>query len=291
MTRLRLVRSNVLTTAQQLEAIFSQPTLYQVAAAVPYRQPVGRPPLHPAWAVLGYGVLARVFRSGARTELELASPGVWPRILELAEEVRAEHPDLDIPPGHPTRPPDWAAWKNARNRYFADPEILAELQAAFTETAVEQARDFGLLDPARPRVAVPPAHHPGGLRRRHRDPTHVQAARRQAAHRPQDRRGDHHLPRRRRQAHRPAHPQVRPRRRGLPRTHRLGARPELRRPLRPRPRTAPTRRRSPSTASHAPALRPTPPWSASSSSTRSSAPGCRRSSTTAPCAAPTSTSS
>ena len=64
--------------------------------------------------------------------------------------MRDKHPDLDIPAGHPSRPPDWAAWKNARNRYFADPEILAELQATFTETAVEQARDFGLLDPSGP---------------------------------------------------------------------------------------------------------------------------------------------
>ena len=74
MTRLRVVRTQALTTAEQIEAIFSQPTLYRVAAVVPYRQPVGRPPLHPAWAALGYGVLARVFRSGARTETELASP-------------------------------------------------------------------------------------------------------------------------------------------------------------------------------------------------------------------------
>jgi hypothetical protein len=150
MTRLRIVRTQALTTAQQIEAIFSQPTLYRVAAAVPYRQPVGRPPLHPAWATLGYGVLARVFRSGARTEIELTSPGVWPRILELTDTVRAEHPDLDIPPGHATRPPDWPAWKNARNRYFADPKILEELQAVFTETAIGQARSLGLLDPSGP---------------------------------------------------------------------------------------------------------------------------------------------
>lgn len=147
MTRLHVVRSQVLTTAEQIEAVFSQPTLFRLAAEVPYRQPVGRPPLHPAWALLGYGVLSRVFRSGARTEAELASPGVWSRILEIVETVRSTHPDLDIPNGHLTRPPDWAAWKNARNRYFTHPEILPRLQEVFTEAAVEQAHAFGLLAP------------------------------------------------------------------------------------------------------------------------------------------------
>lgn len=147
MARLSVVRTQVLTTAEQIEAVFSQPTLYRLAAEVPYRQPVGRPPLHPAWALLGYGVLARVFRSGARTEAELASPGVWQRILETVAEVRAAHPNLDIPAGNVTRPPDWAAWKNARNRYFTDPEILARLKEVFSETAVEQARALGLLQP------------------------------------------------------------------------------------------------------------------------------------------------
>lgn len=147
MSRLHVVRTQVLTTAEQVEAVFSQPTLYRLAAEVPYRQPVGRPPLHPAWTLLGYGVLARVFRSGARTEAELASPGVWQRILETVDQVRQTHPGLDIPAGNATRPPDWAAWKNARNRYFTHPEILPRLQEVFTEAAIEQAYAFGLLTP------------------------------------------------------------------------------------------------------------------------------------------------
>jgi hypothetical protein len=144
-SRLRVVRTQALTTAEQIEAIFTHPTLYRLAAAVPFRQPVGRPPLHPAWSLLGYGVLARVFRSGARTEAELASPGVWPRILDLVEQVRHTHPDLDIPAGNSKRAPDWAGWKNARNRYFTEPEVLALMQDVFSEAAVEQAHQFGLL--------------------------------------------------------------------------------------------------------------------------------------------------
>lgn len=147
MTRFRVVRTQALTTADQIEAVFSQTTLYRMAAVVPYRQPVGRPPLHPAWALLGYGVLARVFRSGARTEAELATPEAWPRILTIVEEVRQAYPELDIPAGNAHRPPDWAACKNARNRYFASPDVLAMLRDTFTEAAVEQAHTLGLLDP------------------------------------------------------------------------------------------------------------------------------------------------
>ena len=91
-----------------------------------------------------------MFRSGARTEAELLSPGVWPRILEHVDAVRQAHPELDIPAGHPTRPPGWAAWKNARNRYFTDPDILRAMQDTFTELAVEQALSFGLLSPTGP---------------------------------------------------------------------------------------------------------------------------------------------
>jgi hypothetical protein len=150
MRHLHAVRSQVLTHADQIAAVFTSPALYRLAAVVPAQQPVGRPALHPTWALLGYGVLARVFRSGARTEAELLSPGVWPQILEHAEAVRRAHPDLDIPAGHPTRPPGWAAWKNARNRYFTDPEILQLMQDTFTELAVEQAHAFGLLSPTGP---------------------------------------------------------------------------------------------------------------------------------------------
>jgi len=147
--QLRVVRTQALTISEQVEAVFSNPGLYELAVEVPMRQPTGRHSEHPAWALLAYGVLARVFRSGAKVEGELADPATWARVLDVVGAVRAAHPDLDIPPAA-ARPPAWDAWKHARNHYFTDPEVLQTLQQRFTELAVAQARGAGLLDPSGP---------------------------------------------------------------------------------------------------------------------------------------------
>lgn len=141
------MRTQVMTHSEQLDAVFASPALYELAAVPAMQQPVGRPANHPAWALLAYGVLARVFRSGAKVEAELAQPETWARVLAVVDGVRREHPELDIPPAG-RRAPGWDAWKHARNRYFTDPAILEELQDRFTELAVTQAREFGLLNPS-----------------------------------------------------------------------------------------------------------------------------------------------
>ncbi len=91
-----------------------------------------------------------MFRSGARTEVELTSPGVWTRILELSDKVRTDHPDIDIPAGSPKQAPGLAGLEERPEPVLRRPRILEELQAVFTQEAVEQARAFGLLDPAGP---------------------------------------------------------------------------------------------------------------------------------------------
>lgn len=55
------------------------------------------------------------------------------------------------------RPPNWDAFRYVRDRYLTDPELLAELQALFIETAVEQAHRFGLLLPDGPGSLCHPA--------------------------------------------------------------------------------------------------------------------------------------
>ncbi|WAX55539.1 hypothetical protein M6B22_13415 [Jatrophihabitans cynanchi] len=149
MRKLRAVRSEVLTTADQVRAVFSLPALYRLAALLPTRQGTGRPAQHPAWVLLGYGVLARVYRSGVRVENELRHPGTWQLILDAADWMRAEDPELEISPAGPV-PPGWDAWKYARNHYFTDPEVLDALREEFTRAAVEQARQLGLLRPDGP---------------------------------------------------------------------------------------------------------------------------------------------
>ena len=141
------LRTQILTSAEQVDAVFTSPALYRLAALVTTGKTVGRPAQHPTWSLLAYGVLARVFRSGARVEAELSEGDTWQRILTVVAAVRAAHPELDIPAAG-SRPPKWDAWKHMRNEYFTDPDILAALQRGFTEIAVEQARSLGLLDPA-----------------------------------------------------------------------------------------------------------------------------------------------
>lgn len=149
MRHLRTARTEVLTVTEQVRAVFALPALYELAALVPDRQPTGRPPQHPAWLLLGYGVLARVYRSGARVENELRDDATWRIITDTVETMRSSRPDLDIPPAGPT-PPGWDAWKYARNHHFTHPDVLQALQQEFTRSAVELARSLGLLNPQGP---------------------------------------------------------------------------------------------------------------------------------------------
>jgi hypothetical protein len=146
---LSVARTQALTTTQQITAVFRHPALYDLAEVIPDRSPVGRPAEHPGYLLLAYGVLARVLRSGARVEAELAQPHTWGLVTDTIAEMAEQLPGgLARLPG--ARPPGWDAWKYARNRHLTDPEVLSELQDRFTAAAVAQARSLGLLDPAGP---------------------------------------------------------------------------------------------------------------------------------------------
>lgn len=146
--RPRTTDTGRLTTAEQITAVFTHPGLYTMADVVPAKDRVGRPRTFPTYLLLGFGALIRVYRSGARAAHELTDPATW-QVVREAVQAAADGYGLDIPlPG--ARPPDWDAYRYARNHHLTDPATLAELRAAFTATAVDQARVFGLLDPAGP---------------------------------------------------------------------------------------------------------------------------------------------
>src|SRR4051794_24285734 len=111
MSKLRVVRSQALTSTEQVQAVFRLPALYRLAALLPARPATGRPAQHPAWVLLGYGVLARVFRSGVRVENELRQRAMWQLVLDTADQMRADHPELEIAPAA-AAPPGWDAWKH-----------------------------------------------------------------------------------------------------------------------------------------------------------------------------------
>lgn len=142
----RATRQPLLTTNQQITAVFSHQALYELGLLVPDTRAVGRPLAHPGYLLLGYGVLSRLFRSGNRVQTELADPATWQQVCEAAAQMAAEHPHL-VPRLPGAKPPRWDAWRYARDHHLTTPEALAELQEVFTEVAVEQARTLGLLDP------------------------------------------------------------------------------------------------------------------------------------------------
>lgn len=137
-----------LTTAQQVAAVFAHPGLYSMADAVADKDRVGRPRAFPAYLMLGFGALTRVYRSGARAAHELTDPATWQVVREAVQAAATEY-DLPIDlPG--ARPPDWDAYRYARNHHLTEPATLAAMRASFTASAVDQALVFGLLDPAGP---------------------------------------------------------------------------------------------------------------------------------------------
>ncbi|TFH68195.1 hypothetical protein [Cellulomonas sp. HD19AZ1] len=142
-----------LTTAEQITAVFTHRALYEMAAAVPERDRIGRPRKFPTYLILGFAVLQRIYRSGARAEHELTDPTTWSTVRAAITTAQADFDDLSIPdpgPGPGPEPPHWQAFRYARNRYLTDPDVQADLVEVFTWHAVRQAREMGLLEPAGP---------------------------------------------------------------------------------------------------------------------------------------------
>lgn len=151
MSRRTRVARQALTTNQQIEAVFAHHTIYELGLLIPTKEKgsVGRRSDFPGYLLVAYGVLARLFRSGIRVQTELKDPSTWQLVCDTVARVQRDDPDLvPVLPGH--RPPPWDAFRYARDRYLTDPDLLADLQGVFTECAVDQAHDLGLLDPKGP---------------------------------------------------------------------------------------------------------------------------------------------
>lgn len=141
--------AGMLTTPEQITAVFTHRALYEMAAVVPEQDRIGRPRKFPSYLILGFAVLQRVFRSGARAEHELTDPATWATVRAAIGQAQELFTDLLIPDPGP-EPPYWQVFRYARNRYLTDPQVQAGLVAVFTREAVEQAHQMGLLDPSGP---------------------------------------------------------------------------------------------------------------------------------------------
>lgn len=136
-----LGRSRVPSTAETITALIRSPELHALAGLLPARGDVGRPRVHPGWAVLLYGALTRHYRSAARAQTELASAPVWAHVQQQAALARSE---LGLPIPVADRPPTWGAWVNARDGHLATDGGLADVAALHLADAVDLAHQVGL---------------------------------------------------------------------------------------------------------------------------------------------------
>lgn len=140
-------------THEQIVAIFRNPALYEAGAALDdtgggYERDRrgGRPRQYPTWFLIGVGECADHFASARRffTELD-KDPYLWPDIRRIAGEG-----DHDLPLEPPSR--TWYV-KAKRRLDWADTERIATVA---TESALQTAKDIGLLDSSASRNTVHP---------------------------------------------------------------------------------------------------------------------------------------
>lgn len=148
--------ANHASTLARMRAVLTSPTLYRLAQQLEWDRPVGRPPANPTYAVLAFGVLARVARSGVRVQLDLAEPATWAMVRSLMNTTIERH-GLDLPPPG-RRPPRWDHWRWLRDEHLATDPGLVHLAAAYTPLAVATAHSLGLLLPDGPGTFTHP--HP-----------------------------------------------------------------------------------------------------------------------------------
>lgn len=140
----RLNRGDAPTTSETILALVCSPELYALADLIPARSPVGRPRAHPPWSVIMFGALARHYRSGARTQNELATPLMWAYLQHAAARARR----LGLPATGLDGPPTWSAWMHARDYYLATDQGLAAVAAVHLDSAVDLAHQLGLASRA-----------------------------------------------------------------------------------------------------------------------------------------------
>jgi len=133
---------------ERLEALVSNPALYELAALVPQQDPSagGRRRHYPAFMWLLFDALLSVYGSARRVEVELAHPLVWRHLCDLVRERFPEEPDHWLP----ETPIRRHHYLYGRTRWLTDDGILAELRSTHRRLAVDQARSLGLLDPDGP---------------------------------------------------------------------------------------------------------------------------------------------
>jgi len=130
-------------TWTRIRAVLTSPSLYELARAIDWQPPVGKPRANPDYVVLAYGILARITRSGIRVELDLADQHTWAAARDLMVDT-IDRSGYDLPPPGP-RPPAWGHWRYLRNTRLATDDGVALLGRTYPPVALAAARRIGLL--------------------------------------------------------------------------------------------------------------------------------------------------
>jgi hypothetical protein len=127
----------------KLEAILTNPAVYELASAIPEHPRPGRPRSYPDFMVVVFAALISVWRSARQVEAELAHPVVWHLMRRIVAERFPNDPAMRLP----AQPMRRHHYTYLRDRYLTGPDVQSELGRLHRETAVAQAREMGLLAP------------------------------------------------------------------------------------------------------------------------------------------------
>ena len=131
------------SVADQLDALFASPLIYDLAADLEDLN--RRTRRHPLAMHLAYGSMARIYRSANRLDAELLSGDTWQRVVERYNAGSAAHPrGIEMRPATPALLAD--TYRHVRDQLTTE-ENLETLQLAFTTHSVALAQRIGLLVP------------------------------------------------------------------------------------------------------------------------------------------------
>ena len=134
------------SSLEKVEAILSNPAIYELPQAIPGPAKSGRRRDYPTFMILVFNSLLSVWRSGRQVEAELSHPLVWRHVRRIVRRRFPDDPSMHLP----KQPMRRHHYVYGRDRYLTDSAMLERLGQIHREMAAGQARDAGLLDPHGP---------------------------------------------------------------------------------------------------------------------------------------------
>lgn len=139
------VEESGVSTFDRIEAVLRGDAVYKLAALIPLKEEgeAGRPMDFPPFMIFVFEALISIYGSARAAEREIAHREVWRFMQRMVKKAHKRDESMSLPSTRYKR----YHYIYARNRYLADPIILAKIQELHREIAARQAAELGLLDP------------------------------------------------------------------------------------------------------------------------------------------------